>query len=416
MLRPRNLKGNKINGASCAMNKKLLILPLILLLAATATGCWDRRELNDLAIAVGIGMDKNGDQVQVTTQIVNPGEVASKKSGGGYSTPVTILSATEPTTFEAIRKLTTVAPRKIFSSHLRVLVIGEDLARQGIEKVMDGISRNHEFRSDFYIIVAKGTSAKHVLGILTPIEKIPANKMYSTLEMSEKAWAPTVKMQLDKVVSDLSNPTKDTILTGIKISGDRATGTKKRNVDKTEPFANLQYSGLALFKHDKLVDWMNESESKGYNYIMGNVNTTVGHLQCPKGGTLAVEVVRTKSKIKGAVADGKPKITVDLHVEENIGEVQCKIDVTKTESIVQVEEIAKNLLKKIMEAAIRKAQKNKADIFGFGEAIEDADPAAWSEMKKDWAQLFADLEVSLNINVQIRRIGTTSNSLLERKE
>ncbi|WP_246132103.1 Ger(x)C family spore germination protein [Paenibacillus hemerocallicola] len=398
------------------MRKAIRVVTMLVLGCTILTGCWDRRELNDLAIAVGIGMDRDGSQVQVTAQIVNPAEVASKKGGGGYSTPVTILSATEKTFFEALRKLTTVAPRRVFASHLRVLIIGEDLARQGIEKVMDGISRNHEFRSDFFLIVAKGARADEVLEILTPIEKIPANKMFNTLEMSERVWAPTVKMPLDRFISDLSDPSKDAVLTGIRIEGDQEAGRTKGNVGKTGDYTKLQYSGLALFKGDKLIDWLNDEESKGYNYIMDNVKNTVGHLTCPKGDELTVEVVRASSKVTGKVAGGKPKIEVHIFAEENVGEVQCEVDLTKTETIEQLEALAEQKLKKIITASIRKAQKHKADIFGFGEAIEDADPKAWLDMKRDWGSRFAELDVSVRTDVEIRRLGTTNNSLLEKRK
>jgi spore germination protein KC len=392
------------------------VIYLLIIVTIGLTGCWDRREMNDLAIAVGMGLDKNGNLIQVTSQIVNPSEVTTRRGGGGYTSPVTILSAAQPTTIEALAKLSTISPRKIYSSHLRVLVIGEELARQGIEKILDGVSRNHEFRSDFYLIIARKTSAKKVLEILTPIEKIPSNKMFSMLEMSEKTWAPTVKMQLDNFISDLSNPTKDTVLTGVMIFGDQEEGQQRSNVTKSEPYANLQYMGLALFKQDKLVDWLNEEESKGYNYIMGNVKKTIGHISCPQGGTLAVEVSRTKSKIKGKVVNGEPHISIKLFVEQNIGEVQCKIDLTQSETIAQLEKISREKLTEIMKSSISKAQKNKTDIFGFGESIEDSDPKAWMEMKKDWDQHFAKLNVTVEVDVQTRRLGTISNSFLERKD
>lgn len=398
------------------MYKAFQVVTMLVWGCAVLTGCWDRRELNDLAIAVGIGMDREGSQVQVTAQIVNPGEVASKKGGGGYSTPVTILSATEKTFFEALRKLTTIAPRRVFPSHLRVLIIGEDLARAGVEKVMDGISRNHEFRSDFFLIVAKGARADEVLEILTPIEKIPANKMFNTLEMSERVWAPTVKMPLDRFISDLSDPSKDAVLTGIRIEGDQESGRTKGNVSKTGDYTKLQYSGLALFKGDKLVDWLNDEESKGYNYIMDNVKNTVGHLTCPKGEELTVEVVRADSKVTGKVVDGKPTVEVYIFAEENVGEVQCEVDLTKSETIAQLEALAEKKLKKIITASIRKAQKREADIFGFGEAIEDADPKAWLDMKQEWGSRFAEMDVSVRTKVEIRRLGTTNNSLLEKRK
>jgi spore germination protein KC len=388
----------------------------LLIIAVMVTGCWDRRELNDLAIAVGIGLDKNGKDIQVTTQIVNPAEVASKRGGGGYSTPISIISATEPTILEALRKQSTLSPRKVYSSHLRVLVIGEELARDGLMKILDGISRNHEFRSDFYLIIAKGETAENILKIVTPIEKIPANKLFNSLDISEQLWAPTVKMPLDKLISDLTSPTRDTVLTGIRIIGDKTIGVTEKNTNKSEPYANMQFSGIAIFKDDKLVDWLGEEESKGYNYIMGKVKKSVGHLACPEGGLLAVDIVRTKSTIKGKVVNGVPHINIKLYVEENIGEVKCRIDLNQSESIKLIEELASKDLKKIMMAAIRKAQKNNADIFGFGEAIEDADPKSWTHMKSDWDSYFADLDVSIDIDLQIRRLGTINNSLMERKE
>lgn len=401
-----------------ARRKRRVCLCLLAAIAAfSLAGCWDRRELNDLAIAVGMGFDKQGDKIRITTQIVNPGEVASKTGNANYGTPVSTLSAAESTTFEALRKLTTVAPRRIFSSHLRMLVIGEEQARLGISKVIDGVSRNHEFRSDFYLIIAKGTTAERVLSILTPIEKIPANKLFKTLEMSEKVWAPTVKMKLDQFINELSDPTRQTVLTGLKIVGDPEEGEKTSNLSRTEPSTYLKYSGLALFKGDKLVDWMNDQESKGYNYIVENVQSTVGHLTCPDGGTLGVEIVHVKSKMKGYVKDGKPGIVLHIIAEENIGEVQCRIDLTKEETLKQLEETAARNLKDIVGDSIRKAQKNKADIFGFDQAIEIAEPKVWQrQLKSRWDELFATLPVTIHTEIHIRKLGTIRNSLYERKE
>ena len=63
------------------MRRYGMLLVALFIIIGLLTGCWSRRELNDLAISVGMGFDKKDDQVQVTIQIVNPGEVASKKEG-----------------------------------------------------------------------------------------------------------------------------------------------------------------------------------------------------------------------------------------------------------------------------------------------------------------------------------------------
>ncbi|MNY13095.1 Spore germination protein B3 precursor [compost metagenome] len=176
----------------------------------------------------------------------------------------------------------------------------------------------------------------------------------------------------------------------------------------------MEYAGLAIFKNDKLVGWFNEKESKGYNYIEDNVQSTIGQIDCPSGGILAVDVIRTKTRMKGKVEGGNPQIIVDVFLEENVAEVQCEIDLMDPEHIKELEETAQKEVQSIMEAAIQKAKKYNVDIFGFGEALYRADPAYWNKNKDNWKEQFADLPVLVKAEVKIRRLGTVSDSLAQK--
>jgi spore germination protein KC len=383
-----------------------LLLPL--------TGCWDRREINELAISVAIGIDKVDSQYQVTVQVVKPGEFAAKKGGNSGSTPVTMYQAKGATIFEAIRKMTTVSPRKIYAAHLRVAVIGEELAREGIGNALDLLSRNYEFRMDFYLLVAKGTTAAHVLDILTPLEKIPANKLFGSIETSEKVWAPVTGVTLDKFIMDYESKGKSPVLSGIRVSGDDEIGGTVENLETIRPAAQLRNTGLAVFRKDQLIGWLNEKENKGYNYIINNVSSTVGHVACPHGGNVAMEVIRSKAKMKGSVKNGRPRLAVELRVEQNVGEVQCRIDLTRVKAVQDLEKSAEQALKEILDRSIKAAQsKYKTDFFGFGNAIHRSDPGAWKSLKKEWDKLFEDAVVDVTVKVKIKRTGTVTNSFLE---
>lgn len=61
------------------MKRTGLLLCICISIVVFVTGCWNRRELNELAIAVGMGIDKSGDQYEVSVQVVEPSEVAGKK-------------------------------------------------------------------------------------------------------------------------------------------------------------------------------------------------------------------------------------------------------------------------------------------------------------------------------------------------
>jgi spore germination protein KC len=396
------------------MKSKFAMLLILIIILITVTGCWNRRELSDLAIASALGFDKSGDQYLVSVQIINPGAIAAK-GGGSTELPVSTYQVTGDTVFETFRKLTTEVPRKIYLSHVRMVVIGEELAKEkGISKVLDFLSRDHELRTDFFIIVAKETKAEKVLDILTPLEKIPASKMFQSLEMSEKAWGEIGSIKLDELIADLVAEGKHPVITGIRIKGDQKTGETGENLESVEAPALLKYSGMAVFKKDKLAGWLNESESKGYNYTQGKVSSTIVVVPCPKGGKLGVELIRTTEHIKGKVENGKPKIDVEIRVEGNVGDVECDIDLSKNQSIYELETRTEQDIQSKIDAAINKSQKKlKADMFGFGEAIHRSDPKAWKEIKKNWDKEFADLSVDVKVEVKIRRTGTVGESFLK---
>lgn len=67
-------------------------------------------------------------------------------------------------------------------------------------------------------------------------------------------------------------------------------------------------------------------------------------------------------------------------------------------------------IKEDIENTIRKVQEEyKSDIFGFGEAIHRSNPEMWNLLKKDWDDReFPDLKVHTEVDVKIRRLGTTT--------
>jgi len=396
------------------MNRKIIGLISIMILLIS-TGCWNRRELNEIALVVGMSIDKQEENYLVTVQVVDPGEVASQKGGGGR-TPVTTYSSTGTHIFEAIRRMTTVTPRRLYFAHLQMFIVSEAIAKEGISNVLELIYRDPEFRKDFFIVVTQDVKAKEILENLTSLDKIPAIKMHSSLEASEKSWAPTVAVQMDELISALTSDGKNPVLTGITIIGDQEKGETKENVEKIDAYARLKYRNIAVFKKDKLVGWLNEKESKGFNFILGNVKSTVGKIPCPEKGEVILEIVDSKVKVKGEVVNGKPKIYINIFAETNIGEVACHLDLTKPNTITLLEEEANKVNEDILHTVVTKAKTLNSDIFGFGEIIHRADPEAWNSLKKDWDNEFKNLDVSVHVEYKIRRTGVVNQSFLEKEE
>lgn len=56
-------------------------LPL-LLLSLLLSGCWERKELNELAFVLALGLDKAEKGYNVTMQVVIPSSISSQNAGG----------------------------------------------------------------------------------------------------------------------------------------------------------------------------------------------------------------------------------------------------------------------------------------------------------------------------------------------
>nr|WP_240546114.1 Ger(x)C family spore germination protein [Paenibacillus artemisiicola] len=395
----------------------MLAAPLALLLLVPLAGCWDRRELNELAISLALGIDKAERGYRVTLQVVQPGQVASKMTGTANAAPVTVYETNGTTIYEAVRRMTTVSPRHVYGAHLRVAVFGEELAREGLGDALDLLSRDYEFRTDFYLLVAKGATAARALNLLFPLERIPANKIYGSIQTAEKVWAPVRGISLDEFITDAGRAGKNPVLSGIQITGDERIGGSTDNVRTVRPAADLRDAGFAAFRKDRLVGWLDEEESRGYNALVNRIMSTVGHVPCPRGGNAALEVVRSKAKLTGTAAHGRARLGVDLRLEENIGEVQCRLDLTRAESIRALERAAGRLAADSLRETIESAQKRyKSDIFGFGEAIHRSSPGTWRSIRDDWDELFAEAGVDVSVTVKIKRTGTLTNAYKEKEE
>ncbi len=399
------------------MKRKVFLITVFIISILFLSGCWNSRELNEIAIAVGLGIDKEDNQFVVTYQVVNPSQVANKAGGGGGDkSPVIVFQAKGDTLFEAMRRVTTQAPRKIYMAHLRTVILGEAFAKEGIGEVLDFLLRDHELRSDFFLVVAKDSNAGDILKIITSLENIPANKLFSSLETSERAWAPTITVKINELVPELISDGISAKLTGIVMKGDVETGQKLGNVQQAKPGTILYYEGIAVFNSDKLIGWLDEDESKGLNYSLGKVNSTIVNIPCPEVGKAGIEVIRTKANLKAKVDNNSPKGKIELQVEGNVGDVACKtLDLTKTKTITFLEkEVAKDIKSKIEKALQVSKEEYKIDTFGFGEAIHRYNPKYWKKNKNEWNQLFVEMKVDIKVDVQIRQMGNIENSPLNK--
>ncbi|WMT18957.1 Ger(x)C family spore germination protein [Parageobacillus toebii] len=362
------------------------------------SGCWDRTEVNDLALIVGLGIDqtKNG-EIRLTVEIVVPksaGGGGQMMGGGGAGGGETIIrSGTGVTVADAISNLQEKLSRRVFWGHTKVIVFGEKAAKAGIRQHLDFLSRNPEVRLRSNVLVSEGT-AKSVLELVPPIEQ-SSSEVLRELSESQLLLRVTVK----DVLQMLSGDAGAAALPMVKIK------PPEEGKKELQPIAFIQRT--AIFKEDKMIGDIDDQLTRGVLWLRNEIkeaNITIK----PKGekGNITATLIRAHTELIPKYEKGKWKMIVKATAEDDIILNGTKLDLLNPKYTKMIEkELAKETNKRIRNT-LKKVQKEmKADIFGFADTFHRKYPREWNRVKERWEEIFPDVEVVVKTKVYVRRPG-----------
>lgn len=388
------------------MKNRIFICITFILMLSMLTGCWNRRELNTLAVIQAVAIDRMEDGgVSLTFQLLKPGEVKAPAAGragggGGEGKGVWILTSTGETVFDAARNATIESERKLYWPHNRIIVFGEEAARSGIAPLMDYVHRDHESRHLPYIFIARG-KAKDIIEAEHEQEKIPA-KAIEGLARATFATSKIPKINLHDFLETLDSKTSDPFIPGIEVY-------EKKEDEKIKKLVKLDET--AIFKKDKLAGWFDWRETRGLLWVLGKVRSGIIVVPSPRDETknVSLEIIRSSGKVKPEMIDGRLVITVEVKEEGNLGEQMSEVDLTKPDTFKELEKKQAAAIKDEINAALIKAQKEWAvDIFKFGEAVHRKFPKEWKELKNRWDTEFQKVEVKVEVEAKLRRVGMST--------
>ncbi|KIL48222.1 Ger(x)C family spore germination protein [Jeotgalibacillus soli] len=400
------------------MRYKKILLFLLIICITTISGCWNKKELNELSIISALGIDKNEEGEYVKTfQIINPKNVAGalQGGGGGQGPAVTVYSATGKTILDSHYMGSTKISRRLYMAHTNLLVISEELAREeGIIKILDAFERDPEIRPTTTIVIAHEAKAEDIVKSLTAIDNIPADKVVKTLETSERVWGGELKVTLQGVIKKLTDSGTDPLITGVRVIGDPEKGKKIENIQASELDATLEADGLAIFKNGKLINWLHGDNARGAVWVLDKLKKTIVNLEWEGvKDVIGYQVMRQNTEVSAAIKNEQPEITVHVRAEGDIREVRNPVKLSDPDVLRKIEKLAEKEIKRQIEGSVEFAKENKTDIFGFGDEVHRSYPDAWKDFGKDWQEtVFPEIKVDVKVDAFIRRTGLRNNSYL----
>jgi len=391
----------------------------------TLTGCLEAIELNKLGIVAGIAIDKTDDTYTMTAQMLNPSAIAGET---GNALAVYSLKAEGQSIHEAYKRLDQLTSTALALSHLEVIVINEEFAEAGIAPLLNFALRRADIRPDIAIVIAKEENAGDILSVVTALDRIPASEVNILSRISSRTQRLT-SYNLYEVVDMVNTHAINVVLNAVSIyhekdhtdeTTEREDGSKgktKNNgstgdnmLDITIP-VQLRIEHAAVFQGDKLVGFIDDSETQLYNMIMGSYKRYDIVTKIEEDYYISFGVTELKSKITTDLENNEA--TIHMELSGIVLENTYPIDFTNNENLVAMSAYIKEHFEQDINNFVDKTQTDfKSDILGIGGKAYNQENEVWKGKEGYWCDLFPDLTINVEIELEISSVGEIGNVTL----
>ncbi|BAH42610.1 spore germination protein [Brevibacillus brevis NBRC 100599] len=372
------------------MGKSLRYFALLIICTILLTGCWDRRELEERASVLAIAIDqdeKNENLYKMTVQIPIPIKIAgsSGKGGGNNADAVKIMSVTGRTVTDASNNLQMRLNQRLFLGHTRILAVSEEVARKGIQDIMDSFRREPQIRRLLWPIVVRG-KASTLLEIKPRIEPIPVVFLMGLIENGMKLGRIP-----DQTLGDYFNQTSNLTM---------------------EPFLNyvearnneVSWKGVAVFRGHKMVGILDHVQS----WVLLQLRNK------KPGGDIVIPLPKTKNGYvsfrphfvkKKVIIHKSSSATYQCELQGDIVELTENLKIPPEQFILQMQALIKKEMENRAKKLLQQLQKQyNSDILKLGLTLRAKHYQDYWKTH-NWKQDFKDFPIRVTYTIKLRRLG-----------
>ncbi|QXM06784.1 Ger(x)C family spore germination protein [Crassaminicella indica] len=380
---------------------RLKLICIMLIVILTATGCWDKVEIDKRAFVVVICIDKfqpkeeNGkkpidsskNRYVVTIEYPNAGVIAGKQDGE----PKFTYSSVGKSFYDTLESLSTRLGRKMQFRHIKAIILGEALAKDEklFREILDAIERSPKIGRKVNLMITPG-EAKDLLNTSTKDEPVLGLFIRELMEQNLRT-------------SRMADADLGYILRSLHES--RAAITPKIFSSKDE----FKIAASAVIKDFKMVGELGETDTRNLMFMFNKVQSSlidvkIDDILLP----IHITALNTKKKVyeKNGIIYTSFSIKGEGDLIQHLFEVRDQPLDDK-----YIEKIEKEVSKYIKEQIIstyKKIQKDfGADLAQAGEYLRKHEPELWESIRNDWSEIFPKTKVVVNVDLNIRRIGVT---------
>lgn len=360
------------------MNRKGFLI-LLMVMVFLLSGC-GFKDIDKRFFAVSIGVDKGQTKrYRVSVELALPSG-DPKQPGDSI-----VFSEEADSIAAAIGIIKSNADKELDFGHMKVIIIGNELAKENLFTTVDWFSRRRDIQEIAWVSISD-SKAKDILEYHPKGEYIPSNGLLLLFGNEGTETPYVISEYLFSFWRDLSEPGIDPVLPIIKYK-------------KNEETLEVQTSGVIRDKRLALV--LNRDETMLLNlFIKQRVKSEINVKAKKYDFTIASSNAKVKYKIKTA----GPSPVIDVYVSLK-GNLEEKHREQQRVNLHSYEKITNQHYKKKFEKLLTKLQKGRVDPIGFGQRYEATHLGDEMVKISEWKRLYPQAKFNVHVSTKIYGTG-----------
>ncbi|UOY93587.1 Ger(x)C family spore germination protein [Ectobacillus sp. JY-23] len=352
------------------MKVRIFILIHILLL----TSCVSPKVIDELPVIFVVGYDSEVNKKMKAT-------VASQVFNRDQSSSIYTYTASSHTS-KGLRNQLSAIQKPITIGKIAVILFSEEMAFEGIERILDSYLRDATVGRLVTIAIVEGGSAHDLV-----------KYDYGYPE----GLGPHIKNLINKSVEFSNFPRTNLHLYDYMYRGE---GMDPYVPLITKKGDKIQLRGLALFKNDKMVEKLNLEDTFVFNLMNEKSDIGVHELKVNHSGYASLQQVSSNVKYRIENHESVPTVYININVKGSISEYSGLQINTKVEHMIQkaLERKIEHKGRKLME----RFQSLKIDPLCIGDRVR-SQTRQFNVTK--WHQIYPTAKIVVKANVQISGSG-----------
>lgn len=356
------------------MKKQLAPLLACCLLLTGCSGLPAAREMGDMALLRTLGVDAAAGGVAVT------GSTGPRARGiQSEGEPALTLSADRESLSSACLAMQGQSDSFVFFGYVDQLLVGEELAKRGVQPVLDYFARDSELGLGAQLWLVRGAAAREAV---SSGGEEGIDKRLDTLQHDSEMGIASISRTAGEVYTDLLE-LGSAFVPAVSPAGEGGALTER---------------GYAILSGDTLAGFLEGEEAKGLELLAGGPLADILDGELP-GNRVSVKAVLASTGSGLEFRGEHPSVLkLSCRIEARLSEYERRPDGGELERLRSELEARE---RERITKALDRLRSWGADCAGLGAKAAMARPAGWRAVQSDWPEWFARIPVEVTVQMKI---------------